>query len=413
MKETTNLQLRNLLDKIKIIDYKYSLLKNNDRFNIFSLLRDKGDEVNLHSRFIGEMLSPLGSHNCGDTFLKLFIELFQAKAENPDTTKTKVFIEKHISKISDDYTTGGRIDLLIKNFNDQNFVIENKIFADDQPKQLLRYYNYDNEASIIYLTLFGTDPTDQSLGISKKVKEKDLPLKRDDIIKMSYKRDISNWIDLCIEKTATKPAIRETLIQYKKLINNLTGNITTMEERLELFSLLGENENIISAKKIVDNWIHIRWHTEWEFWNDLEKHITGNSEFDILNEEKYSDKRLNNAIHDSRNRNPIYGLQFKIGEFKNEALKIMIVRGWGRVFYKLVSNANIDELYQLIKPYCTDDLSSNNKPAPGKVFEPILNFESFNDNNTLQMSNVDYRGKMIQIYWNQIIEFINIVKGVL
>ena len=45
-----------------------------DKFNIFSILRKSSDEVNLHSKFIYELLNPNGSHQQGDIFLNLFIE---------------------------------------------------------------------------------------------------------------------------------------------------------------------------------------------------------------------------------------------------------------------------------------------------------------------------------------------------
>ncbi len=59
----TNLEI--LIKKIELIEFKYRKLKemesNSSRFNIFSILRDSSDEVNLHSKFIYELLNPLGS----------------------------------------------------------------------------------------------------------------------------------------------------------------------------------------------------------------------------------------------------------------------------------------------------------------------------------------------------------------
>lgn len=239
MKAEEKLTLQNLLEKIKIIDYKFSLLKQDDRFNVFSLLRDPGDEVHLHSRFIGELLNPVGSHNCGDIFLKLFIGQLFKNQESVDTSKTKVFVEEHIGAISADYSRGGRIDIIIKDYDSKNIIIENKIYADDQPKQLLRYFNYDPNAIIIYLTLFGEEPSDKSLGIDSKVKATDIPLKRKEINLFSYRENILNWLNQCVEKASTKPALRETILQYIKLIDKLTGNMTSIAERLELFHLLG------------------------------------------------------------------------------------------------------------------------------------------------------------------------------
>ncbi len=66
----TNLEI--LIKKIELIEFKYRKLKemesNSSRFNIFSILRDSSDEVNLHSKFIYELLNPLGSHGMRDSF---------------------------------------------------------------------------------------------------------------------------------------------------------------------------------------------------------------------------------------------------------------------------------------------------------------------------------------------------------
>ena len=50
-----------------------------------------------------------------------------------------------------------------------------------------------------------------------------------------------------------------------------------MEQRMELYKLLSENNNIESALTITQNWIHIKWHTEWDFWNCFEEKIQSES----------------------------------------------------------------------------------------------------------------------------------------
>jgi len=68
--------LQFLIKQIEIIEYKYQKINEQsvDSFNIFSILRQETDEVNLHSRFIYELLNPKGSHNQGDTFLEIFLK---------------------------------------------------------------------------------------------------------------------------------------------------------------------------------------------------------------------------------------------------------------------------------------------------------------------------------------------------
>ena len=58
-------------ENLDLIKRKYDILHSfEDEFNIFSILRNERDEVNLHSKFIGELLK---NRSFGDIFLKLFL----------------------------------------------------------------------------------------------------------------------------------------------------------------------------------------------------------------------------------------------------------------------------------------------------------------------------------------------------
>ena len=200
-------------ENLCLINKKYNLinLKKED-FNIFSILRNEYDEVNLHSKFIVELLK---NKNYG----KKFIEIFLGKLE------IQVFNYENINIFSE-YSKGinGRIDILLefsKGKEKKAIIIENKIYAEDQIGQLNRYYysmiskNYFNdELEIVYLTLDGSEPDEESIkGLSKEAKEK--------IVTISYKENIIGWIDDCIKEVAEVPIIRETLIQYRSLLKKL------------------------------------------------------------------------------------------------------------------------------------------------------------------------------------------------
>ena len=43
------------------------------------------------------------------------------------------------------------------------------------------------------------------------------------------------------------------------------------EEKAEVLNVLQEGDNAKWAHKIVANWNHLRWHTEWEYWEALER----------------------------------------------------------------------------------------------------------------------------------------------
>lgn len=132
--------------------------------------------------------------------------------------------------------------------NRKAIIIENKIWAQDQPSQLERYHNQIlilnegyRDINIVYLILDGKEPDEASLG----------ELQKDKIMLVSYKDDIYNWMERCIEIFSRIPSLRETLIQYQKIINQLTGKIMSAEQVQEVFDLLSENGNIINAQLII------------------------------------------------------------------------------------------------------------------------------------------------------------------
>ena len=64
-----------LLEKTTAINREYAALAQETKhaFNIFSILRHEDDEVNLHSRFIAELLDPQGTHGMGMAFLERWL----------------------------------------------------------------------------------------------------------------------------------------------------------------------------------------------------------------------------------------------------------------------------------------------------------------------------------------------------
>lgn len=144
--------IKNLLDRVSDINKKYSEIAkiSGENFNIFRILKIEANEVRTHSAFIAELLDTFGSHGHGDVFLELFLNQQREKQKNYtnflklfekfDSSKSKVSIEKHIGFKNEEETEGGRIDILLSDLKDF-IIIENKIYAGDQPKQLVRYQN--------------------------------------------------------------------------------------------------------------------------------------------------------------------------------------------------------------------------------------------------------------------------------
>ena len=215
-----------------------------ENFNIFKTLNLRSSEVRLHSTFLAEFLNPQGTHGQGALYLNLFVEhlkLFedQFKHLNFDTNSAIVEVEKHIGRIKDDYTEGGRIDILLKDNKKNRIIIENKIYAKDQKNQLLRYHKFDEQAALLYLSLYKTEITDWSTGGK---------LNEDQYRIISYHQEIKEWLEKCKKESASLPIIRETLSQYINLIKDLTNQTTGgyyMENEMEKF--------IIANKEYVDS----------------------------------------------------------------------------------------------------------------------------------------------------------------
>lgn len=247
--------IEHLLHNVSIIEEKYNSLAEitGEHYNVFDILGKRSDELS-HSLIISNLLNTKGKHGQKDLFLKLFIEIIQPKFlsnkvkedffKNFNTLASIAITEKFVGEVIDD--EGGRIDIIITQ-GSNNIIIENKIYARDQKSQLLRYYNFDKNAPIIYLTLEGKDASENSKKFIENGQE---------YICISYENEIIIWIEKCIEKVANKPIIRETLIQYLNLINSITNQSTNNIMSEEIKELI--KRDFASASEIVKNYDEVK-----------------------------------------------------------------------------------------------------------------------------------------------------------
>ncbi len=245
-------EIKALLSGVSEIKKKYDeiAILTGENFNVFNILGLSTKEVRTHSAFIAELLNPKGSHGQGDTFLKLFVEQQKDKirtiTENAEDNrifsfhKATVIIEESIGKISGD--TGGRIDIVIKS-KDNQIVIENKIYAGDEDKQLVRYNNRYPNALLLYLTLFEKEATKKS--ITKKDGSKLIFNK--DYFNITYEKDIIGWLEECRKGAVNQPLIRETLTQYIYLIKQLTNQSINLIMKDEIKELLLKNPDFANV----------------------------------------------------------------------------------------------------------------------------------------------------------------------
>lgn len=245
-------KLQRLLDEVRLILKKTEVEKKEadrrgENFNIFNVLGLTSDETRTHSAFIAELLDPNGSHGLGNQFLQSFVDTIDClKSWNFDTKSAKVHKELSIGGKNEDCSEGGRIDIAVES-NGKAIIIENKIYADDQEKQLVRYYNYgtkncSNGFRLLYLTLDGSDASKGSKG--------ELTL-NENYYAVAYDHEISDWLQRCIEFSARHHLVRETLIQYQNLINQLTMNSMGKNSQEELLKLMSDPKNIDSICSIL------------------------------------------------------------------------------------------------------------------------------------------------------------------
>ena len=196
-----------------------------EEFNLFEILRVGHYEVTTHSRLIAELLDPAGRHGQGALFLEAFLDTFGLEGKI-DPKSAKVYTERYLGPKTKD--SGGRIDILIEDGAGRKIAIENKIYAADQEDWAVRYANaLQPDDTLIYLTL---DVREVDEGEKALVKEKCGV----SLISKSYRDDIIAWLELAHGKAASLPIVRETLIQYRNLVKNLThqNSSSVMNEQL-------------------------------------------------------------------------------------------------------------------------------------------------------------------------------------
>ena len=230
------MQTEVLFQKIKLLKLEYQKISKATAqdFNIFRTLNIGHIETAVHSKFIAYLLNPDSDHAQGDTFLKLFTE--ELSISNFKTENASVEIEK--------YTGDGFIDIYICEGGEDPrlIVIENKIYAGDQPKQLERYYKYaktkaidEDKINLYYLTLKGVEPSADSLGSLQYHNNDEEHEEKSQVKLLAYQAEMLRWINDCIRETALIPNLRENLITIRKSYknSNIRNSKSTIHERTE------------------------------------------------------------------------------------------------------------------------------------------------------------------------------------
>lgn len=217
-------KLKTLLNDSGVIvkTHLQNMRNKGEDFNVFSILGMETNETKTHSALLVALLDPRGNHYSGKRFLEFFLEEIGYKDyQDEDLMGVRVKAEYHLGKISEEYESGGFIDILITFPSGKAIAIENKIDAKDQPKQMYRYSLFKGGASTLYyLSKLGEPPTNESL----------FTLTDKDYEVISYNRQIISWLEKCLSITKEGSIVENAIKQYQILIKNLTN---TMEKPLE------------------------------------------------------------------------------------------------------------------------------------------------------------------------------------
>ena len=180
-------------------------------YNVFTLMDIERREEETHEYMIYSILNYRNSDR-----RKEFIEQFLISMGIPKsflreqwTVEREYYTEKH-----------GRLDLFFKpsGHSKKCVVVELKVDAEDQPRQLKRYEDYVRacryqDYRIIYLTLDGRDPEEQSY---------EGMVHPEWLMRKSFGEDVLNWLEGCIEICQDKNVDAGFMQQYWILLKKLT-----------------------------------------------------------------------------------------------------------------------------------------------------------------------------------------------
>ena len=355
-----------LLDKIlKLVETDRTLqaqrIKDGDTFNVFSILGLQSYEVRTHSAFIGELLSPTGSHGCNDKLLAAFLKSVPALADFVFNTKNaEVTLEASIGTTNKMMTEGGRIDLLIKSGN-KVIVIENKIYADDQPNQMKRYQNFCQQYDdyrLLYLNLDGIEPSEDSIV--------DMVLDEDYHI-ISYSEDILYWLEQCKKVCKNRMLVLSSIVQYSNLIKELTNQMNDNTEK-ELMSLLSSKDNMEITAIILDRYQE---HKDKLFEEQFVKKIVSWAKRQDM---EVTDEYVNFpfAIRPKSWKN-----HWIVLESRKVRHAIQVYRNAGKVHKQIqldsLNSGSTDKDWPFGYLWCTETLNSNEKIVNGEAYNEIKN----------------------------------------
>jgi hypothetical protein len=393
--------------RFKEIQNKQKARGLND-FNILTTVRKYSDEVYLHSAMIGAFLNPKGLHYQNTLFLEKFIDIIGLS--NWGLCLENIIVQVEYYDI-DLYITDGT----------KHIIIENKIWADDQPCQITKYINIiieknkndflnvlengtidENLLRVIYLTARDKKVPAEHIVIddnyikfngsakrlsycSNKTNTKllvpnGLKIYKAKFKKIDYKKDIDNWLLLCLKEVKNIVNLSEAIRQYKNVVDKVNNNYEGDVMSLETF--IKDNDDLYDCLSEIDNKLpKIKLNMEQQFWEDL--------------------------LNKFKNKNVVFNPRIYKGKYPeikitiNEDISIFIRREW-RSFYGIDIKENYQYKSEILKIL---SLEKNT----WEYTNPKIDFHSYN-NIFWNLGKKDSRKKIVNDIADEIYEIIEKIK---
>ena len=380
-------------------------------FNLIKIMGMSSSEVHTHTPIIADLLNPKGSHGQNAFFLKSFVDFFSLDFDVDSSVSLER--EKRVGK--------DQFDILIQNSH-QMLIIENKIYAGDQSRQLNRYYSYsisqNKQPILIYLSLKDARPSKNSLGNIHFNEEEDSYYLDGDqtqpvsLITLNYQNNLVDWLRKLVESLSKHPNIVCAIQQYKNLIEQMTGNLMSNKKAIQSV-LLNIDSNQFKAVSDMSNIFQsqsFRGELLNNFFIEIEKIFNSMGYLTCL-DEKYKEIRFNaskceywfkSVQKSKREKRDIIGCVFEHPSVPS--FKFLVVVLTAGLHYGVISENNLFNLEQVFeddiwifrniaKKVDTPWMSKyvcNFRNFDAKTIEIIIAKENENFQNFVLESNADF-----------------------
>jgi len=287
------IDLKNLFNKFEIFlkkveeNKKYIKQTGKNDYNILSIANKNSSEL-MHSKILASLLNVEGLHYQDDLFLKIFLKILNIN--DFDSKNSKLEIEKSGRKQED-----GRIDIYLTDGN-THLVIENKINASDQEKQIERYIDIiykdfpeieSNNLYIIYLSKNRKLPSKLSLGRFKIDNNYICENSGDKIAifkSIHYEKEILSFVDECINEVNNISNLKEALITYKQVIEKIVKKYK--KKGIQMDNFLIENPTILKEAFVFNkSFSKMMGKLIYKFFKELEEYTNKEFGLEIVNNE--------------------------------------------------------------------------------------------------------------------------------